>query len=154
MISGLIFDILNNKLLILFLSEFAFADNRVKHFDCDSVVGCINNLESLDGLLELTDTEVLESGNIDCCLSDLDGTGIGELVVVAAGNFAVVVSVAVVPLIVVVVAAEIVAVVAVEVVAVVVAVVDTAEVGGIDTNLPNSVSDLDFPELGIVLHFW
>ena len=104
--------------------------------------------------MELTDTEVLESGNTDCCLSDLDGTGIGELVVVAAGNFVVVVSVAVAPLIFVVVAAEIVAVVAVEVVAVVVVVVDTAEVDGIDTNLLDSVSDLDFPELGIVLHFW
>ena len=66
------------KLLILFLSEFAFADNKVKHFDCDSAVGCVNSLGTLDGLLELTDTEVLESSNTDCCLSDWDGTGIEE----------------------------------------------------------------------------
>ena len=75
------------------------------------------------------------------------------MVVVAAGNFVVVVSVAIVPLIVVVVAAEIVAVVAAAVV-VGVAVVDTAEVGGIDMNWLDFVVGLNFQEIGIVLYFW
>ena len=75
------------------------------------------------------------------------------MVVVAVGNFVVVVSVAIVPLIVVVVAAEIVAVVAAAVV-VGVAVVDTAEAGGIDMNWLIFVAGLNFPEIGIVLYFW
>ena len=70
------------------------------------------------------------------------------MVVVAAGNFVVVVSVAIVPLIVV--AAKIVGVAIV----VGVAVVDTAKADGIDMNWSYFVADLNFPEIGIVLYFW